>query len=102
MAITVHDVAGLIGVMSGCDAERFYAPGDEYGITGRVAAVGSSSSKPRKGHKQPRHLPKVGSPANQQWEHETHRSVQFGSSAKALVIGAVLILAVIGLLVLNL
>jgi hypothetical protein len=100
MATTVHDVAGLIGVRSGCDAERFYAPGDEYGMSGRVAAVGSSSSKPRKGHKKPRHLPKVGSPANQQWEHETHRSVQFGSSATALVISAVLILAVVGLLVL--
>jgi hypothetical protein len=64
--------------------------------------VGSSSSKPRKGHKKPRHLPKVGSPANQQWEHETHKSVEFGSSAKALVIGAILILVVVGLLVLNL
>jgi hypothetical protein len=64
--------------------------------------VGSSSSKPRKGHEKPRHLPKVGSPANQEWEHETHQAVQFGSSAKALVIGAVLILAVVGLLLLNL
>ena len=64
--------------------------------------MGSSSSKPRKGHTKTRHLPKVGSPANQQWEHETHKSVDFGSSAKALIIGALLIFAVIGLLVLNL
>jgi hypothetical protein len=64
--------------------------------------VGSSSSKPRKGHKQPRHLPKVGSPANQQWEHETHKKVEFGSSAKAFVVGAILIMVVAGLLVLTL
>ncbi len=69
---------------------------------GNVPSVGSSSSKPRKGHKKASHLPKVGSPANQQWEHETHQSVVFGSSAKALGIGAILILVVAGLLLLTL
>ena len=64
--------------------------------------MGSSRSKPRKGHAKPRHLPKVGSPANQQWEHETHMSREFGSPTKALVIGAILILVVVGLLVLAL
>ena len=64
--------------------------------------MGSSSSKPRKGHTKPKHLPKVGSPANRQWEHETHQQVEFGSSAKMLVIGAVLILLLAGLLVLTL
>ena len=63
--------------------------------------MGSSSSKPRKGRK-PHHLPKVGSPANEQWEHETHTSVVFGSSAKALAVAVILILVVVGLLVLTL
>jgi hypothetical protein len=64
--------------------------------------VGSSSSKPRKGHEKPKHLPKVGSPANEQWEHETHKQVEFGSTAKMMVILAVGILAVAGLLILTL
>jgi hypothetical protein len=64
--------------------------------------VGSSSSKPRKGHEKPKHLPKVGSAANEEWEHETHKSVEFGSTAKMIVIFAVGILAVVGLLILTL
>ncbi len=63
--------------------------------------MGSSSSKPRKGH-EAHHLPKVGSPANLEWEHETHRSVMFGSPARAVAIGAVLVFVIIGLLVLTL
>ncbi len=66
------------------------------------SAMGSSSSKPRKGHEKPHHLPKVGSPENRQWEHETHKKVVFGSSAMALAVGAAMVLAVIGLLVANL
>ncbi len=64
--------------------------------------MGSSSSKPRKGHEKPKHLPKVGSPANQEWEHETHKSVVFGSTAMMVVIGVIVIFAVFGLLVLTL
>jgi hypothetical protein len=71
-------------------------------IAGNVSQVGSSSSKPRKGHQNPKHLPKVGSPANQQWEHETHRKVEFGSSTTMIVIGVILIVALVGLLVLTL
>lgn len=63
--------------------------------------MGSSRSKPRKGHEKPHHLPKVGTPANEEWEHETHRSVSFGSPAMMAVIGVVGILVVIGLLVLT-
>ena len=63
--------------------------------------MGSSSSKPRKGHRA-RHLPKVGSPANEQWEHETHRSVMFGSPARAVAVAAVMIVVIIGLLLLTL
>jgi hypothetical protein len=63
--------------------------------------VGSSSSKPRKGRRA-RHLPKVGSPANEQWEHEAHRSVMFGSPARAVAVGAVMIVVIIGLLLLTL
>lgn len=64
--------------------------------------MGSSSSKARRGHEKPKHLPKVGSPANMEWEHETHQAVQFGSGAKAIVIGAILILALGGVLLLTL
>ena len=64
--------------------------------------MGSSTSKPRKGHEKPKHLPKVGTPANQEWEHETHESVVFGSPAKMVAIGIVGILTVIGLLLLTL
>jgi hypothetical protein len=64
--------------------------------------VGSSSSKPRKGHEKPKHLPKVGTPANEQWEHETHASAMFGSRARMVAIGLVAVLAVIGLLILTL
>ena len=64
--------------------------------------MGSSTSKPRKGHQKPKHLPKVGTPANQQWEHETHESVMFGSTGKMIAGALIGILVVIGLLVLTL
>jgi hypothetical protein len=64
--------------------------------------MGSSSSKRRKGHEKPHHLPKVGTPANESWEHETHHEQMFGSGARAAVIAVVLVAAVIGLLVLTL
>jgi hypothetical protein len=63
--------------------------------------MGSSTSKPRKGHDHPQHLPKVGSPANEEWEHETHRSVVFGSMTRTVIIGVVLIATVVGLLILT-
>jgi len=64
--------------------------------------VGSSTSKPRKGHEKSRHLPKVGSPANQQWEHEAHQKDNFGSPAKMAMIAVVGVLVLIGVLVLTL
>jgi hypothetical protein len=64
--------------------------------------MGSSKSKPRKGHEHPKHLPKVGSPANQEWEHEMHRKVVFGSTMGYYVIGTILVVAVVGLLLLTL
>ena len=64
--------------------------------------MGRSTSKPRKGHEKPRHLPKVGSPANQQWEHETHKAVSFGFPAKMAGIAIVGVLALIGVLILTL
>lgn len=64
--------------------------------------MGSSSSKRRKGHEKPHHLPKVGTPANQSWEHETHKEQTFGSGAWAVVIALAFVVAVIGLLVLTL
>ena len=35
--------------------------------------MGSSTSKPRKGHKNPKHLPKVGTPENLEWRHQGER-----------------------------
>jgi len=64
--------------------------------------MGSSSSKPRKGHEKSKHLPKVGTPANEEWEHETHQSAMFGSSAKMVAAGLIGVLVVIGLLLLTL
>jgi hypothetical protein len=67
-----------------------------------VNDVGSSTSKPRKGHEKPKHLPKVGSPANQQWEHETHKAELFGSTARTAAIAIIGIFVVFGLLILTL
>lgn len=64
--------------------------------------MGSSSSKRRKGHETPHHLPKVGTRANQRWEHETHREQTFGSGIWAVLIAIAFVVAVIGLLVLTL
>ena len=64
--------------------------------------MGSSTSKPRKGHKKPKHLPKVGSPANQRWEHETRKRQDFGSGVTAVIIGVILVAALIGVLVITL
>jgi hypothetical protein len=64
--------------------------------------MGSKTSKPRKGHEHPQHLPKVGSPANLKWEHETHQKVVFGSTLGMVIIAIVVVLAVIGLLLLTL
>ena len=61
--------------------------------------MGSSTSKPRKGHKKPQHLPKVGSPANERWEHDEHQQQVFGQSrVTAAIIGVILVLALIGLI----
>ena len=63
--------------------------------------MGSSTSKPRQGHEHPEHLPKVGSPANVKWEHETHKKVEFGSTLGMVIIAIVAILAIVGLLILT-
>lgn len=64
--------------------------------------MGSSRSKPRKGHEKQQHLPKVGSPQNQAWEHEAHEREHFGTGWRTVALVAVLTLAVIGLLILTL
>ena len=64
--------------------------------------MGSSSSKPRKGHEHPKHLPKVGTPANEQWEEHEHKENVFGSGAKMLSIAIIGMIAVIGVLILTL
>ena len=61
--------------------------------------MGSSTSKPRKGHKKPQHLPKVGSPANERWGHDERQQQVFGQSrVTAVIIGVILVLALIGLI----
>jgi len=64
--------------------------------------MGSSTSQPRKGHEHPHHLPKVGSPANMEWEHKEHRANVFGTGMKLVLSLAVMIAVVAGLLVLTL
>lgn len=64
--------------------------------------MGSSGSRRRKGAGKPKHLPKVGSPANQQWEHAEHTSAVAGSPTRAIIIGAIAILVIVGLLLLTL
>ena len=65
--------------------------------------MGSSTSKPRKGHKKPQHLPKVGSPANDRWENDMRQRQVFGQSrVTAVVIGLILVLALIGVLFITL
>ncbi len=65
--------------------------------------MGSSTSKPRKGHEKPSHLPKVGTPANMAWEHENHERRIFGSSpVVAALIGILIVAVVIGLLIITL
>jgi len=53
--------------------------------------MGSKGSKPRKPHE---HLPKVGSPANLEWEHRTERREVFGSWPVWIVLGALVALLV--------
>jgi hypothetical protein len=64
--------------------------------------MGSSTSKPRKGHKNPKHLPKVGTPANREWEHEGRQQQVFGSGPIRIVIAVLVIAAIIGLILITL
>ncbi len=61
--------------------------------------MGSKGSKPRKRDQQ--HLPKVGSPANLEWEHRTERREVFGSWPIWIVLG-VLVALLLGWLLLSL
>jgi len=61
--------------------------------------MGSSTSKPRKGHEKPKHLPKVGTPANQAWEHEGRVKQVFGPTWLAPLLGIMVVLAIIGLVI---
>jgi hypothetical protein len=63
--------------------------------------MGSSSSKRRKDHEHPHHLPKVGTPANRQWEQETRRRETFGSGARMVLIVVLLLVALLGWLLLT-
>ena len=64
--------------------------------------MGSSTSKPRKGHEKPKHLPKVGSPENLEWRHEGEKRDAFGSGGVRIAIAVLVGLAIIGLLYLTL
>ncbi len=62
--------------------------------------MGSSTSKPRKGHEHPKHLPKVGTPANDKWEHDERMKHAFGSGGMQIVMGVLVVLGILGLLLL--
>lgn len=64
--------------------------------------MGSNTSKPRKGHEHPHHLPKVGSPANEQWEQETHLKEHFRSPIAKIIFLVLFVGGVVGLLALTL
>jgi hypothetical protein len=64
--------------------------------------MGSSRSRPRRGHERPTHLAKVGSPANLEWEHRTHLRESFGGHRVRLILLALAIVSVAGLIVLTL
>ncbi len=67
--------------------------------------MGSSTSKPRKGHKNPKHLPKVGTPENLEWRHQGERDDAFkvfGGRTGAIVVAVLVVAALIGLVLINL
>ena len=73
-------------------------------VPSSVPRMGSSTSKPRKGHKNPKHLPKVGTPENLEWRHKGERQDAFGvfgSRWTAIVVLVVVVLGIIGLIFIN-
>ena len=64
----------------------------------RETIVGSSTSKRRKGHEHPQHLPKVGTPAQQAWDRENRIKEVFGATWMRWVVMVIVVLAVIGLI----
>lgn len=63
--------------------------------------MGSSHSKPRKGHEHPQHLPKVGTPANLEWEHEGQKQRVFGTGGVAIAVGVLLVLVMLAWIVIT-
>lgn len=66
--------------------------------------MGSSTSKPRKGHKNPKHLPKVGTPENLAHRHQGEIDDTFGvcgSKWVAYVMAALVVAALVGLIFIN-
>lgn len=61
--------------------------------------MGSSGSKPRKPNQH--HLPKVGSAANEHYEHEQRKKEVFGKVPLA-VVGALLVVVLLGWLLITL
>lgn len=64
--------------------------------------MGSSTSKPRKGHEHPQHLPKVGTPENLEWEHKGQKRRVFGTGAVAIGVGVLMFLVIVGLVAITL
>jgi len=64
--------------------------------------MGTDHSKRRKGHEHPEHLPKVGSPANREWERKTRIRQTFGTGPRIAVTVAVLLIALVGWLLITL
>jgi hypothetical protein len=59
--------------------------------------MGSSKSKPRKGHEHPKHLPKVGTATERAWEHEERERAVFGSGGARIALAILVVLAIVGL-----
>jgi hypothetical protein len=62
-----------------------------------VVCIGSSKSKPRKGHEHPKHLPKVGTTTQRAWEHEEREREIFGAGWVRIVLAIVVVFAIAGL-----
>ncbi len=65
--------------------------------SGTVVPIGSSKSKPRKGHEHPQHLPKVGTPNERAWAHQEHEREVFGGGWVRIGLAILVIMGMVGL-----
>src|SRR4051812_23634940 len=85
----LHNDVDMLPEHQGCPVTTYHPP-----HTGAIT-MGSSTSKPRKGHKNPKHLAKVGSPQNRAWEHDQRSRRAFGPGWIGVVAGVLLVVVLI-------